>query len=234
MVTPKVEDYLKAIYSLQDDHAPVAPSAIATELGVTPPTVTRMLNQLQDDELVVYEKYQGASLTENGEKIARTVVRRHRLLELFLTEEFGYDWTEVHEEADVLEHHISEKLESRIADKLDNPTADPHGAPIPTEELKLPTNADDCFLTECEVGDKVVIKEVHENTADVLTYFADIGVVPGAVIRVTEVAPIGTITIHVRNTKQSSPLTQEIAATIRVISADREDSAATEQIHEVT
>jgi DtxR family transcriptional regulator, Mn-dependent transcriptional regulator len=234
MVTPKVEDYLKAIQSLQNDHSSVAPSAIAAALGVTPPTVTRMLNRLQDDELVRYEKYRGAILTESGEQIARAVLRRHRLIELFLTEELDYDWTAVHEEADVLEHYISEQLETRIADKLDNPAADPHGAPIPTPELELPTNTDDSLLTECDEGDRKVIKEVHENTAEVLTYLADNGIIPGAVIRVIEVAPIGMVTIHVRNTDRDIPLTEEIAATIRVGSFDDEQFAVTEQAHEVS
>lgn len=234
MATPKVEDYLKAIHDLQGEHSSAAPSAIAAALGVTPPSVTRMLNRLHNDELVVYEKYRGATLTDRGERLARAVLRRHRLLELFLTEELGYDWAAVHEEADVLEHYISEKLEARIAAMLDDPTTDPHGAPIPTSNLEFPTNADGCFLTECDEGDVKVVREVHESSADVLTYLADIGIVPGAVIRVTEVAPIGMVTVRIRETEGAIPLPDEIAAMIRVASFDNEHVEESKLAHEVS
>ena len=132
MILPKAEDCLKTVYHLQDDDTRVAPSAIATAMGVKPPTVTTMSQRMHDDGFIHYEPYQGVRLTARGGRRALTVVRHHRLLELFLTEQFGYDWSDVHDDADVLEHSVSETLEARTSTVLANPTVDPHGAPIPT------------------------------------------------------------------------------------------------------
>src|SRR5699024_11221710 len=119
------EDYLKAIYQLREGDEPVATSAIADSLGVTPPTVTATTKRLEDAGLAEREEYKGVQLTAEGELVAIETIRHHRLLELFLTEQLGYDWAEVHEEADRLEHHISERLETKLAAALGDPSADP-------------------------------------------------------------------------------------------------------------
>ena len=124
MLSDVMEDYLKSIYSLQaDDGEPVSPSALADHLGVTPPTVTSMVEKLEERGLVEREKYKGVELTDEGRTVALEVLRHHRLLEAYLTEHLDYSWSEVHDEADALEHHISEEFERRVADLLDDPLA---------------------------------------------------------------------------------------------------------------
>src|SRR5215203_2626637 len=149
-ITPAIEDYLKAIYQL-DQEEPEAGSVtgqrIAERLGVASPSVTNMIKRLCDLGLVQHERYRGVELSDSGERIALEVVRHHRLLERYLVEAVGYGWDEVHDEAERLEHHISEALEARMAAHLGEPTFDPHGDPIPTLEGTLPAS-DDLRLAE--------------------------------------------------------------------------------------
>ncbi|MGI8495602.1 MAG: metal-dependent transcriptional regulator, partial [Pyrinomonadaceae bacterium] len=130
-ITPIIEDYLKAIYTLEQREGQVRTVALAEVLRVKPPTVTAMLKTLTNFKLIKYEPYQAIELTEKGRLIALEIVRHHRLIELYLVEALGFSWDEVHDEAEVLEHFISEKLEAKIAEYLGNPTHDPHGDPIP-------------------------------------------------------------------------------------------------------
>src|SRR6056297_2986397 len=163
MLSDVMEDYLKAIYALQqDEEGPVATSAIAEYLDVTPPTVTSMIEKLEDRGLVEREKYKGVELTPEGETVALEVIRHHRLLEAYLTERLDYSWSEVHDEADALEHHISEEFERRVAESLDNPRVDPHGDPIPGADLSPPESDDTCCLDQHEVGDRVVVTRVSD------------------------------------------------------------------------
>ena len=216
MVTPKVEDYLKAIYRLQDRDNPAASSEIASAIGVKPPTVTAMLQRMDDGGLVHYESYQGARLTERGEMQALKVIRNHRLLELFLTEELGYDWAEVHEEADVLEHHLSEKLVERIEAVLGSPRVDPHGEPIPTADLEIRQCETQQSLVECREGTVAVVSEVRESSADVLSYLTKSGISLGTELEVIETAPFGMVTCEVRPTERSLSLPTGVAAEIYV------------------
>ncbi|WP_049968226.1 metal-dependent transcriptional regulator [Haloferax prahovense] len=216
MVTPRVEDYLKAIYCLQDGDVPVASSQIASAIGVTQPTVTTMLQRMDDDGLVHYESYQGARLTERGEKTALKVLRNHRLVELFLTEELGYDWAAVHDEADVLEHHLSEKLVKRIEVLLGSPVVDPHGEPIPTADLEIRECETQQSLAECQEGTVAVVSEVRENSTDVLSYLADSGVSLGTQLEVVETAPFGMVTCDVSSTEKPLSLPTDVAAEIYV------------------
>src|SRR5215203_3693768 len=142
-----IEDYLKAIYTLGRTQAQVTTSSLADHLGFKPASVTGMLKTMADLRLVAYTPYHGVELTMAGEQIALEVVRHHRLIELYLVEALGYGWDEVHDEAERLEHHISEKLEARIAAHLGEPAFDPHGDPIPTLEGTLPAS-DDLRLAE--------------------------------------------------------------------------------------
>ena len=138
MASPSVEDYIKAIYKAQGDSAVVTTQAIADRVSVSAPAVSKMLRKLAQLRLVEHAPYQGVRLTETGEKLALEIVRHHRLLELYLAETLGLDIEEVHDEADRLEHVLSEELEARIDRALGFPTHDPHGDPIPNAALEWP------------------------------------------------------------------------------------------------
>ncbi|GGL61612.1 metal-dependent transcriptional regulator [Halocalculus aciditolerans] len=198
MLSDVMEDYLKAIYTLErEEGAPVRTSDIAASLDVTPPTVTSMLDKLEERGLVDREKYKGAELTEEGEAVALEVLRHHRLLEAYLAEHLDYDWSEVHEEADTLEHHISEAFEERVASALGDPAVDPHGDPIPTPDLEPLPGDDTARLTDAEEGDVVVVSRVSDRDDEHLSYLADAGVKPGAILTVVEVTPIDMLTVEV-------------------------------------
>ena len=233
MVSPKVEDYLKSIYRLQDGDTPVAPSALTAAMGVKPPTVTKMLQRMADDGLVHYERYQGARVTVRGEEQALEVLRHHRLLELFLTEYLGYDWSEVHDEADVLEHHISEKFEERIAALLGFPAVDPHGEPIPTVDLEIQSSGSQQSLGECEQGAIVVVSAVRDSSSDVLRYLGDAGVGLGTGLRVIEIAPFGMITAEIETTGGQFSVPADVAANIYVSRLDEAADSNSEQLSEM-
>ena len=219
MLSAVMEDYLKAIYELQEggDGDRVTTSAIAARVDVTPPTVTSMLEKLEDRELIEREKYKGVRLTPRGETVALEVVRHHRLLEAYLTQALDYDWSEVHDEADALEHHISEEFEERIADVLGDPTVDPHGDPIPSAELDPLEEPDGSSLAEYGPGDEVVIRRVSDRDPEELRYLAEHGVTPGTRIEVVEVAPFGMVTIRPSGaTGESVSLPEAVAAGVRV------------------
>src|SRR6056297_65985 len=192
MLSDVMEDYLKVIYQLErgrDDR--VRTSEIAAELDVTSPTVTSMLETLAERGLLDREKYNGVTLTEEGETVAIEVVRHHRLLEAYLAEHLDYDWAEVHDEADRLEHHISENFEERLAAALDDPNVDPHGSPIPGADLEPPSVPEGESVTAFEEGDVVVVEEVADEDSEVLSYLADHGVEPDVELEILEVAPFG-------------------------------------------
>ncbi|WP_327052393.1 metal-dependent transcriptional regulator [Halomicrococcus gelatinilyticus] len=215
MLSDVMEDYLKTIYTLQEDSDdPVATSEIADELDVTPPTVTSMVEKLEERGLVEREKYKGVELTTEGETVALEVLRHHRLLEAYLNEHLDYCWSEVHEEADRLEHHISEEFERRVADALDDPEIDPHGDPIPSADLS-PIEADDTTpLSDHETGDRVVVARVNDRDEEELRYLDEAGIVPGTELEIADVAPFGMVTVQVDDGGQSLP--ESVARSIRV------------------
>ncbi len=175
MLSAKMEDYLKAIYYLQQESdGRVKTSAIAEYMDVEPPTVTSMMHKLADQDLVNYESYKGVELTETGTPIALEVIRHHRLLERYLTEHLEYDWSEVHDEADQLEHHVSEQFVERVAEVLGDPDIDPHGDPIPTAELELATDQCRESLDDHREGDRVEIERIHDREAEILQYLSDL------------------------------------------------------------
>jgi DtxR family Mn-dependent transcriptional regulator len=219
MPSSKAEDYLKAIYQLREGEEPVATSTIAERLDVTAPTVTATMKRLEGHGLVDREEYKGVRLTEDGELVALETIRHHRLLELFLAEHLNYDWAEVHDEADRLEHHISERLETELAASLGDPSADPHGAPIPTEDLE-PTEADDEPLTEYEAGETLIVAQVADSDPEVLSYLADAGITPGTRLTIREVAPFGMLTVAPEDEDETVSLPAEIAAEVRVRADD--------------
>ncbi len=196
-VSRAVEDYLKAIYTLQHQHGQVATTLLADHLGIKPASVTGMLKTLADLRLVDYTRYRGVELTPTGARIALEVVRHHRLIELYLVEALGYSWDEVHDEAEQLEHHISEKLEARIAALLGHPTVDPHGDPIPTIDGDLPDHSQR-HLGDLQVGETCQIERVIDQNPDRLRYLAGMGLIPGAQIAIVESAPFdGPVSIRI-------------------------------------
>jgi DtxR family Mn-dependent transcriptional regulator len=223
MLSAKMEDYLKAIYEIsQQEGAPVSTSSLADYLDVTPPTATSMMETLEERGLVEREKYSGVELTPEGETVALEVLRHHRLLETYLAEHLDYDWAEVHDEADRLEHHISEAFERRVAEKLDDPEVDPHGDPIPNDALEPLAERADARLGEHEEGDRVVVQRVRDRDAEELAYLQDAGITPGTELAVTEIAPIGMVTVELPE-GQTVSLPDHIANAIRVRAAESAD-----------
>jgi DtxR family Mn-dependent transcriptional regulator len=217
MLSPVMEDYLKAIYQLGDDD--VRTSELAGHLDVSQPTVTNTLDKLADRGLVEREKYEGTRLTEEGRTVAVEVVRHHRLLEAYLSKELDYDWTEVHEEADRLEHHISEEFEARVAAALDDPKSDPHGAPIPNADLE-PPDEDGETLGDCNEGDEAVVESVVDEDPDVLRYLDEHGIVPDVRLEVDEIAPFGMVTVVTQDGEKVS-LPDDVAGAVRVRPCER-------------
>ncbi|MBL1131160.1 MAG: metal-dependent transcriptional regulator [Chloroflexi bacterium] len=193
-----VEDYLKTIYMLAQEESPVSTSRIAEARGVKPASATSMIQRLAKFKLVNYEKHYGVTLTDAGEKVALEVIRHHRLIELYLIEALGFTWDEVHEQADILEHFISEKLEERIAAALNHPKFDPHGDPIPNREGAM-VWVDARPLTAVPPGIEATITRILEDSnAELLRYLADLGLIPGTQVRVVAIAPFqGPITIEI-------------------------------------
>jgi DtxR family transcriptional regulator, Mn-dependent transcriptional regulator len=181
-ITPAVQDYLKAIHSLGGAEQMVSPVDIASRLKVKAPSVTGMLKRLETAGLIRYDVGNGAQLTEEGIGQARRVIRRHRLVELFLTRVLGLDWSEVDAEADALEHAISPRLEQAIAAHLGEPLEDPHGHPIPTAHGDL-QKRDLKPLHHFRAGQRVVIREVQDDNPDRLRHWHNMGLVPGAIVQ---------------------------------------------------
>jgi DtxR family Mn-dependent transcriptional regulator len=162
-----------------------------------------MVKRLSKMGLVDYESYKGASLTSSGKKIALEIVRHHRLLELYLLEVMGYSWDEVHEEAEKLEHHISERFEDKIAKLLDDPTHDPHGDPIPTKDGLMP-EMDAEPLIDAEANHEYIVNRVKDQDPELLRYLEKIGLLPGVKVTIKEKAPFnGPITLLIEDTEQA-------------------------------
>src|SRR5438067_6409410 len=179
--TPAVQDYLKAIHSLGGTDDTVSPVAIADRLQVRAPSVTGMLKRLAEAGWITYESGRGARLTEQGVSEARRVIRRHRLVELFLTRVLGLDWSEVDAEAEALEHAISPRLEQAIAAHLGEPLEDPHGHPIPTREGTL-ARRDLQPLHLFRARQRVVIREARDDSPERLRHWRTLGLVPGVTV----------------------------------------------------
>jgi len=192
------QDYLKAIYHLTRGEAKeqTGPTALAEWLGFSCASATNMVKKLTERGLVTHSPYHGVALTETGEKVALEVLRHHRLLETYLSERLGVPWEQVHAEADRLEHALSEDLEARLDAALGYPTTDPHGAPIPTKEGVIVAPATQ-RLWHASPGSAVIVAEVADEDAALLTYVADLGLVPGATVDVLAKAPFDG-PLHIR------------------------------------
>src|ERR671910_373091 len=188
-----VGDYIKAIWDLGGVGS-ASTKDIAARLLVSPASVSNMFVRLQEMGLAEYERYQGASLTKRGRVEALRLVRRHRLIETFLLEHLGYDWQEVHDEAERLEHAVSDGFTERLAQLLGHPDRDPHGDPIPSAEGTL--EADDSFtLSQAITGQRLRISKVRDEDAAMLDYFGDRNLVPGRWLRIREVRAIDGVVI---------------------------------------
>ena len=187
--TTTAQDYLKELYQLQQrspDREPIAMGRLAEAVGVTPGTATTMVKRFADDGLMRYTPRRGARLTARGEKVALGVLRRHRIVETFLVQHLGLDWSEVHAEAEVLEHAISEKVLDRLDELLGHPTADPHGSPIPSAHGKMRRIAMRP-LSRCSAGQRVTIGRLLDTAPGFLKLAETLGLVPKAGVRVIEV-----------------------------------------------
>jgi len=201
MITSTVEDYLATIYRVASENQKSTTTIIADKMRVSRGTVTSMFKKLAESKLITHVPYRGVSLTATGEKIALEIIRHHRLIELYLQNTMGVPWEKVHEEADKLEHILSEEIEDRIDKLLNNPTNDPHGAPIPTKEGYV---SNDIFrrLSQAKEGEELVIKRVDEEDSEKLVYLADKGLYPDTLLKVTNVEPFnGPITIEIDNSE---------------------------------
>lgn len=205
MESAKIEDYLKAIYQVcaaQTVEA-AATGDLAERLRVTPGSVTTMLQRLSDAGLVKYQSHRGAKLTSSGRKLALNVLRRHRLMELFLVKTLGLTWDEIHAEAENLEHAVSERLIDRIDELLGFPERDPHGDPIPNSDGTLRTHIGEP-LANCAVETCFVLERVLDQTPEFLRYLSEGGLEPGSAGKLIETHPsVGIMTVEVASKRLS-------------------------------
>lgn len=227
MATEAVDDYLKAIYELAGEQGRATTAALATKLEVAPASVTGMLRKLaeQSPPWVEYEKHHGARLAGRGRERALEIIRHHRLIESFLHESLGYRWDEVHDEAEKLEHAISETFEERIAEQLGDPEVDPHGHPIPRKDGTIPARREVCLL-DLEVGVRAVVSRVSDRDPAMLRYLAELGVRPGVVIELIERSPFdGPLMIRRANSDDVRALGVRVAGEIHVRPSGAEQPA---------
>ncbi len=204
--TRSQQDYLKALYHLHGDSRPVPTRDLAQRLGISSPSVSEMVTRLTAQGLVEHDRYRGQQLTREGRKVALELVRHHRLLEMFLVQVLGYSWDEVHEEAERLEHVISERMEQRIFELLGRPELDPHGHAIPTLAGKV-RPVSERPLSECRAGERVIVQGVSDDDPGRLRELERRGLLPGTHVEV--VAPSeyeGPIDVRMKGRRVSVPL----------------------------
>ena len=215
-ITHSVEDYLKAVFELTRNGGRASTTDLAEMLDVTPASVTGMVQKLSATEppLLKYKKHKGVALTRDGEKVALETIRHHRLIEMFLHETLGYSWDEVHEEADRLEHVISEDFEERVARFLGNPTHDPHGDPIPTRDLKLPPSSG-IRLSELRPGDVAKVKRVRDDDPELLRHLSSLGLKPLARVQVMSYSPLDeNLTLKIEGRSEPTVLGKRITSQV--------------------
>jgi DtxR family Mn-dependent transcriptional regulator len=213
--TEAIEDYLKAIYALQQEGGtPVSTSAVAERMAVSAPAASAMIKKLASRGLAQHERYRGVSLTPGGERVAVEVLRHHRLLEQFLAQRLGVGIDDVHQEAERLEHALSEELEALIDRELGYPTHDPHGDPIPDAELNLP-QAPVRTLVDLEQGETSTVQRVPDRDRQLLGYLSSLGLMPGASVELVSAAPFdGPLVVKVGGAEAA--ISADLAATIGV------------------
>ena len=210
-----MQDYVKEIYKLRLEGKRATTSAIAERMGVRPPSVTAMVKRLSALGLAEHAPYRGVELTPAGERVALEVIRHHRLLERYLVERLGVPLDEVHDEADRLEHALSEELEQTIDAHLGFPTHDPHGHPIPDAALRLSAPASERTLASLEPGETAAVSHIPDGDRELLRYLAGLGLVPGERVELLRKAPFaGPLTLLAAGAEHS--ISRELAATIGV------------------
>ncbi len=214
-----IDDYLKAIFQLGSrEERLVSSTEIATHLSITAASVTNMLQKLSaaDTPMVLYKKHHGVRLSKAGKKRALEIIRHHRLIETFLTQVLGYPWDEVHQEAERLEHFISERLEERIDAKLGHPEFDPHGHAIPALDGSLP-GSEPQALTQLQPGQAAKIASVSDKDPSMLRYLASRGIRPGVRITLGEQLPFqGAFQVRVGKSTDLTLLSESLASAILV------------------
>ena len=220
-LSPSVEDYLKAVFSLTERGEPASTSDLASVLDVQPASVSGMVKRLAEAGLVEHVPYKGVRLSDSGRGEALRIVRRHRILETYLVERLGYAWEDVHDEAERLEHAASEGLIDRMAHALENPSHDPHGAPIPTRTGEI-EEVDFASLADAAAGDEVHIRAVADEDAERLRYLEARGLKPGVFLRVEGREPFdGPVTVRVGGGEGPSQVVgHELARRIYVITPE--------------
>ncbi|MEX1246842.1 MAG: metal-dependent transcriptional regulator [Anaerolineales bacterium] len=217
-LSQSIEDYLKAVYQLTREQERASTNALAEHLNIAPASVTGMLQKLSATRppLLEYQKHHGVRLTAQGEKVALETIRHHRLVELFLHQILGYQWDEVHEEADRLEHVISEQFEQRIAEALGDPRLDPHGDPIPSVDLTVP-NSSHTLLSALRPGQRARVVRVRDTAPDLLRHLSEMGVVPQAELTVTEHSEFdGNLHLRVGKNKEEVVLGPRVTSQVYV------------------
>ncbi|HEV3228839.1 MAG TPA: metal-dependent transcriptional regulator [Solirubrobacteraceae bacterium] len=219
-LSPAVEDYTKALYALEVRTGdPVSTNAVAERMGVSAASASGMLKKLAELGLVSHAPYRGSQLTPAGRRVALEVLRHHRLLELFLAEALDVPWDQVHREAEVLEHVLSEELEELISDRLGHPTFDPHGDPIPTPELELDEGATES-LQVLEVGERAALVRVSDADPALLRFLSDRGIAPGVTLEVVDKHPFDG-PLFVRVDDEVHVLGGRVARAMRVVREER-------------
>jgi DtxR family Mn-dependent transcriptional regulator len=218
-LTHSTQDYLKAIYSLTRNGQPTSTLQVADALGVRPASVTHMLQKMDEAEprLVIYRKHHGVRLSPEGEVMALRLIRRHRLIELFLHDVLDYPWERVHTEAEVLEHAISPFFEERLAEYLENPRIDPHGDLIPSRSLAMKEERSLVSLTRLETDQHAIVRRVSNQSVEMLSYLGEIGLQPGANLRVLKRNPVdGTMQVQINGQKDDQVLGEDIGQQVWV------------------
>jgi DtxR family Mn-dependent transcriptional regulator len=217
-ISASAQDYAKAVYALEaHEGAAVSTNDLAERLGVTPGSVSAMVRKLSEVGLVEHEPYHGVRLTVQGRRVALEVLRHHRLIELFLSEELGMSWDRVHAEAEVLEHVLSEDLEQLIATRLGDPTVDPHGDPIPTVEFGIYEPAGRS-LDELPLGASGRLVRVSDDP-EMLRYLAGLGIALGDRLEVVGRQPFGG-PVFVRFGAREHPIGGALARAMRIETED--------------
>jgi DtxR family Mn-dependent transcriptional regulator len=213
--SPSVQDYAKAVFALEDRAgAAVSTNDLAERLGVTPGSASGMVRKLAEQGLLEHVPYRGVRLTESGRRLALQVIRRHRLIELFLAEALDMPWDRVHAQAEVLEHALSEELEDLIAERLGHPEVDPHGDPIPSADFQL-SETDTISLAELPVDTWARFVRVSDSDPEKLRYLAELEIALGAVLTVTGREPFGG-PLQVSHDGKRHALGEQLARAMRV------------------
>ena len=216
-LTVAVQDYLKGIYALESAGERVTTSALAGRMGVSAPSATAMAKRLAELGLVERAPYRGVELTDDGRRGALEVLRHHRLLERYLVDRLGLSLDQVHAEAELLEHALSEELEAKIDAELGFPTHDPHGDPIPDRELRVSTGRDRT-LVDLEPGERAAVSRVPDGDPELLRYLTELGLVPGSAVELVSQAPFaGPVTVRTEHGEHA--ISRELADRIAAVSA---------------